>query len=436
MLDFRAKKIVVMGLGLNQGGLGVVQWLIKKGYPAIVTDLKSRSQLKETLRQLPASKLVTWRFGGHKLADFRIADIIIQNPGARNDSPYLKAAKRAVITNEAAIFFERVRARTIAVTGTRGKSTTAWLIYQLLKLNGRSVYLTGNIAQQPMLGVLERLKPTDWVVVELSSWQLEKFRTFKLRPQIAVLTNIYKDHLNRYRGFNDYIKAKQAVTVFQTAGDYLITSRSNQLCWQIAKQSQAKVIYFDKLKLNSRNFKLAGQHNLANLQAALTAAQLTGLPKSKLLKSLNRLRPLEFRQQDLGLIKGRRCINDTAATSPEAVLAALETFKNYSSLVLIAGGVDKKLDFKELAGAIPRRVSQLILFPGSASQKLKTELQKAQFSRWLMAGSMKEAVKLAFQSSQRGSLILLSPGAASFNLFKNEFDRGRQFNDCLKHERL
>src|SRR3989344_5195009 len=213
MIHYEGRRILVMGLGLNGGGLGVVQWFIKHKIGVLVTDLKAARELKPALAQIPKSPLVKYRLGEHRLSDFTAADIVIQNPGVPNDSPYLLAARAhgALVINEAIMFFDRCPSRIVAITGTRGKSSTAWFTHQLLKDAGVRNVLTGNIALDSMMKVLDRLTVKDTVIVELSSWHLEKFFDFPLSPDIAVITNIYRDHLNRYKNFAGYIRAKSAI---------------------------------------------------------------------------------------------------------------------------------------------------------------------------------------------------------------------------------
>lgn len=458
MLDFKNKKITVMGLGLHGGGLAVAKFLAKKGAKVTITDLKTKEQLRSSLNKLKGLKF-KYVLGRHDLADFTQADLIIQNPGVPRTSPYLAAAKKNKIPIETdlSLFFKLCPSdRIIGITGTKGKSTTTSLVYQICKKYRQDTILGGNIRISP-LEFLPKIKADTPVVLELSSWQLEGLALHKISPQYALITNVLRDHLNRYNGMADYALAKSFIFKFQKPGDVIILNFDNDWTRSMAAKVKSGLIlfslnklpskqngcYFEKQKLiykigdkaeeilAVKDIKLPGQHNLANVLAAVAITKAFGVPTKIISETVKKFEGIESRLELIRKAKGIAYYNDTTATTPDATIAALNSFKQ--KMVLLAGGADKELDFKELAPLIQKKVKVLILFEGTATEKLLVELKKNKFAKPLiMVNSMAEAFKQAKSFLKRGDIFLLSPGAASFGLFVNEFDRGDQFNQQVK----
>jgi len=411
---FKDKKVVVMGLGLLGGGVGVAKFFAKQGAKLLVTDLRTREELKPSLKKLKGLP-IRFVLGKHRKEDFIKADLIIKNPAVSQNSLYLKIAKKhkIPIKTDIDIFFDLCPAPIIGITGTKGKSTTATLIYLFLKTKYPNTILAGNIGISP-LQVLEKITRNTKVVLELSSFELEDL---KKSPAIAVITTLFPDHLNRYKSFNDYIEAKKPIFKYQKKNDILILNADNPKTKELSSSAKSKVYFF------SDNSKAA---------AALKVAKLLSVSDSQIKKVLSGFKGLANRQEFIAGKRGVKYFNDTTATTPQSVILAIRDFKRKfpkSHLILIAGGQDKELSYKELAREIKERVDCLVLLLGSASDKIKKELSSFSF---VLAGSMKEAVKKAESLAQNGDIVLLSPGAASFNLFKNEFDRGKQFVHAVK----
>jgi len=448
-----------MGLGLHGGAAAVVKWLLKKQALLTVTDLKNAKELKmslDKLKQAPHSSTIKYTLGQHKMDDFIKQDLIIQNPGVPANSQYLTKARSLgiPIINEAVLFFGLYLGKVIGVTGTRGKSTTSTLIHHILKTKIKNNVIAGNIATNPMLNVLDKLSLWSWPVLELSSWHLEGLRDYKISPQIAVVTNVLNDHLNRYKNFNEYKNSKQAIVQHQKKGDYVVLNADNKFTKQFSKKAKAKV-YFFSLKSKIRgsyladgwvyffdkkrkekimpvdDVKLLGQHNLANVLAAVTVAKLVGISNHNIKRAVGRFHGLEYRLQYKGHLKNLAVFNDATSTTPDATLAALNAFKK-SSVILIAGGEDKKLDYYQLAKQIKKKVSKLFLLSGSASQKLIKELKKVEYPSQKMIiniNTLEKAWSLALKSAgSYDQCLLFSPAAASFNMFVNEFERARLFD--------
>jgi len=406
---FKNKRVVVMGLGLIGGGVGVVKFFAKRGAKLLVTDLRTKKELKPSLEKLKGLP-IKFVLGKHRKEDFINADLIVKNPGVAPDSPYLKTAKKykVPITTDIKLFFDLCKGQIIGVTGTKGKSTTATLIYKFLKTKYPDTVLAGNIGKTP-LEALSRIKKRTKVVLELSSFELEDL---KKSPHIAVITNLFPDHLNRYKNFKEYIKAKKSIFKYQTKNDILILNKDNFYTRKLAKEVESRVYFFSE---ESKN------------EAAILTAKLFRIPQKNIEKVLSNFKGLPNRQEFVLEKEKVKYFNDTAATTPQSVILAIRDFKKRfpeSCLILIAGGQDKGLDYKQLANEIRKSVKHLILLPGTASDKLAKELGSFKIIR---AKSMKGAVKKAQNLAQKEDIVLLSPGAASFNLFKNEFDRGEQF---------
>ena len=440
-----------MGIGLNEGGAGVVRFFLRRGAEVTATDLKPASLLKPTLRAINtyAKKLgipkhsLRFVLGGHTKADFRKADLIIKGPGVPDSSPYLAIARKRdiPIATDMEIFFAECQAPIIGVTGSKGKSTTASLIAHILKKAGKKVVLAGNIGAS-CLDTLDLITPETRVVLELSSWQLEGLQNSKKSPHIAVITNVLKEHLNRYSNFTAYAKAKSLVCAFQKEDDYCIINKKADPLRPFLKKIKSRILFFpDSKKRNIpkvRNSALEGEHNLENIWATVLACRRAGIPDRVITIGLNSYRGLPGRQERVAIVRGVAYYNDTTATMPDAAIAALKTLqpKPPASIILIAGGTDKKLDFKTLSREIVSTVRVLIFLPGNATDAMKMELRKIVMTRKKIsvfdARTIGEAVRIACHSATKGDRVLLSPGAASFGLFQNEFDRGKQFVNSVR----
>ncbi len=432
---FTNKKILIMGLGLHGGGVGVVKFFCEQNAEVLVTDLKNEDKLKESLDKIKKFKNIKYTLGKHVEADFIWADLIIKNPDVPNTSLYLEIAKKhkKPIETDISLFLKFSGAFIIGVTGTKGKSTTASLIYHILStqkqsaLNGK-VFLAGNIGISP-LELLPLVKKNDKVVLELSSFELENLTQ---SPNIAVVTNIMPDHLNRYKSMTEYIEAKKIIFKYQKKNDILIINKDNSIVRQFANQARGKVIFFSKTEKHD-SFNLLGEHNLYNLSAAIEVAKCLKIPIKNIEKSLKTFKGVSSRQEFVREVNGIKYFNDTTATMPDATIIAINTFlENFpnSRLILICGGQNKELKYNDLARIIGERVDEVVMLPGTASDKIKDGL--GNYTRIHNVFTMQEAVKTSKKLAKKGDIVILSPAAASFNIFKNEFDRGNQFVKFVK----
>lgn len=451
-------KVTVMGLGLHGGGLAVAKFLAKRGAVVTVTDLKNAKQLEKSLAQLKGYK-IKYVLGKHELADFIKADMVIKNPGVHGKNKFLEAAQKhkVKIETDLSLFFQLCpSAKTIGITGTKGKSTTTSLVYQIIKAYQKDAILGGNIRISP-LDYLKKVKSETPVVLELSSWQLEGLKDINVSPHYALVTNVLRDHLNTYSGMNAYAAAKALIFKSQEPADFAVLNKDNEYTQAMAKNIKAQLFWYSLKKLHARengayldkdwfifkkgnktekiinlkDVQLKGTHNYANILAAITLSKIFGVPTRVIKKTIADFKGIEGRMQLIREYQKIKYYNDTTATTPDAVMAALNSFDK--KVVLLAGGTDKKLEFKELAEVIKNKVRALILFEGTATDKLVKELHKINFNEnMVFVDSMKEAFNQAKYILQPDDIFILSPGAASFGLFINEFDRGDQFNEAVK----
>lgn len=459
---FYGKKVLVMGLGVHGGGVETVKFLIKQEAKSIIiTDLRSAQQLKSSLAALKkyprASTKIEYILGRHRKSDFAKVDVVIKNPGVPPTSPYLEFVKKRniPIISDVEIFFSLCKADIIGITGTRGKSTTAALIStiltQAIRQNGKiyepksrteknKVFLAGNI-RKSVLSILPKITQRSLVILELSSFQLEGLANIKISPHIAVITNILNDHLNWHGSLANYIKAKENIFRFQRKGDYLFVNPNDSTLKKMVTTARSKVIK-PSLKTNLRFIvdKQLGRHYRTAAALAVAVAKHFGIEEKIIKKSMQNFKGLEGRQEVIGKVKGITIVNDTTSTIPEATIAAIIRFREYAKphhkLLLICGGTDKKLNFKEFVKKVKMYTDVLILLPGTATDKINRLLKKnppAEKPIIAAVHSMKEAVQKAFFYAKRRDWIILSPGATSFGMFLNEFDRGEQFVKEIKN---
>ncbi len=462
MDSWKDKKVLVMGLGILGGGLATAKWLVQQSALVRVTDLRSRSELAASIKKLgSAARKIHFVLGQHRLADFRDNEIIIVNPAVRRESEFLQAARKAgrILTNDARIFFDAVENPIIAVTGTRGKTTTANWIAHLLKGKYPKVIAAGNSSAVALLDLIGRLpdKKTP-VVIELSSWQLEFLKEARRGPNIAVITNIYPDHLNRYQNVGNYALAKANIFKNQNKNDFLILNKDNQWTKFFLKNKPSAKICLcsvDDRVINFENKNILpagllkkfiiekGEHNGANLLAAMAAARLFGLSWPEISRRIKNLPTIPYREEIILERNNLTIINDSAGTSPDAVVAAINRFQKQGKVFLITGGTDKNLIFKDLAQKIKERIAPVDLFflNGSATKKLIKELEKIRYFKnqpirlFDDLGNLLKTTSLYLNKnnlSKEKKFLVFSPGGARFEKFKNEFDRGDKFNALIK----
>lgn len=427
--------MTVMGLGLLGRGVGDIAFLAQYAQHLIVTDLKTEKELLPSLKKLKKFKNITYHLGGHRLEDFNGVDLVIKAAGVPLDSPYVaEARKHAVPVKMSTSLFTRLSPATIiGITGTRGKSTVTHLVYEILKSAEKNVYLGGNVKGIATLPLLKKTKPKDLVVLELDSWQLQGFGDSRISPHIAVFTTFMEDHLNYYKGdMRVYLKDKANVFLYQKKKDFLVLGKhvSSMIRKTYGGKIQSKIISPARIP-STWKAHLLGQHNKENISLAVAVADVLKIPKAVTKKAVENFKGVSGRMELIKIYKRIKIYNDTTATTPHATLAALKALSHKKNIILIMGGADKKIEMTQLLSEIPAYVKSLIVLPGSGTDRISQGIKDLSVPTKCVQ-SLKEALQEALRGSKKGDIILLSPAFASFGLFKNEFDRGEQFNRLIK----
>ena len=484
---FKDKKITVHGLGLLGRGIGDVIFLAQQGAELVVTDLKTEDQLTDSLRKIKKElrpelfKKIKFVLGEHRLEDFKNKDFVLKSADIPLNSIYIAEARKnnIPIKMDASWFAELTSTslspgapdgvKIIGVTGTRGKSTTTHLIAEILEAwrshqgqplkspraaLGGNVYLGGNVRGLATLSLLKKVKAGDIVVMELDSWQLQGFGDAKISPNISVFTNLMVDHQNYYKNDMDlYFADKANIFLYQKEGDNLVVGQDVlKLIQKKYKSFSAKAIVPEaEVVPKSWKLKLLGEHNKLNVAYAVTVARILDIPEKIIKQAVENYVGVPGRLEFLREIKGVKYYNDTTATTPDGVMAALKALSSPSPrrsssdraprslgevvaevwrVILIGGGRDKELDYKKYSLIVKKTVKSLALFQGTGSDKIIKTLGKTKFPIQVF-DNMTEAFEWSNDQAKKGDIVLLSPGATSFGVFKNEFDRGDQFNELV-----
>jgi len=428
---FRGKKITLMGLGLLGRGVGDARYLAECGAELIVTDLKTREQLAESVAQLEAFPGIQFVLGEHRLQDFRDRDLILKAAGVPLDSPHIVEAKKnnIPVRMSADLFAQISKIPVIGVTGTRGKSTVAHMLAAILEEAGKKVLLGGNVRGVSTLALLKETTPAHIAVLELDSWQLQGFGEAEISPHIAVFTTLYQDHLNYYKDhLEQYLADKANIFLYQKSEDTLILGKqcAPTVIDKYGEQIKAKTLVADELKLpDTWTLKILGMHNRYDAALALVAARERGVSDDESRRALESFAGVPGRLELIREVNGVKIYNDTTSTTPEATIAALSAL-DPARTVLIMGGTDKGLDMDALLAKLPE-VKKIILLAGTGTDRIKDEL-----SGTVIYESIGEAVSEAFKGAEQGDAVLFSPAFTSFGMFKNEFDRGDQFSAIVK----
>ena len=454
--SFCGQRVTVMGLGTRAGGVGVARYLASSGAIVTVTDMKPESDLLQPMQQL-AGLPIRFALGAHDDRDFtrERADIVVRNPGVRSNSRYLQIARESGVRveMEMSLFLRACPAPVIGITGTKGKTTTASLCAEMLRhWDGRTV-LAGNMGVSAV-SELERITTDTPVLLELSSWQLEAMDEHRLPPQVAVLTNISEDHLDAYDGFDDYASTKRTIAHHQTAAGTLVVNADDPEAAIAASETEANVVWFglgdrdrdgawvdgDQIIWRQGDLVLPipvpdrlpflGTHQRLNAAAAIAAALTRGASTEAIKAGLASFGGVRNRMEIVGQFDGATYINDSAATAPIAAIANLTGLAD-RRVHLISGGHDKHSDLTGLASHAARLATTIHLLDGTATAELRRLLIENNAEPRGPFDSMVTAVDSAVSCAVAGDVVLLSPGCASFGLFRDEFDRGDQFRSAV-----
>ena len=457
MSKYKGKKVLVVGFG--RSGVSTAKYMCKQGARVTVVDQKERHEVQSSIDACADLK-IEYEFGKHESKTFLSAELIVVSPGVPLNTKALEEARAAQIpiTSEVEIAVGAIKEPIVAITGTNGKTTTTTLIGEMFKADGRAVFVGGNIGTPLLDYVLEGQKASV-VVAELSSFQLEL--TDKLVPAAAVFTNIEEDHLDRYPDMAAYIAAKKRLLQVCDKNSFVIINYDNENVARFKDENHGKLIWFTKKdpmsvggsfaeefygvyydskskrvisKITGKEesydlsqFRLFGEHNRENLMAAICTARAMGVDPKAIQSVIQTFKGVPHRLEFVRKKDGVFFFNDSKGTNVMSVQRSLAAFST-NPIILIAGGKDKGMDFTPLVDLVRKKCKILILL-GEAKEKINRSI--GDFAETYLVGTFEEAVLLAYQKSRSGDIILLSPGCASYDMFKNYEERGDYFKKLV-----
>ena len=446
MIDFKNKKIAVLGLGVE--GLSSVRFLRKNGAEVWALDRRSREAIDQGIITEMEQIGVHLVLGKDYLKNLEEFDTIVRSPGVKLEVVEAAAAEKAQITSQTKLFFDLCPAKIIGVTGTKGKGTTSSLIYEMLKASGKDVHLGGNIGTPPF-DFVDQLTPESWVVLELSSFQLQDLHK---SPHIAVMLMVTSEHLDYHKDIYEYVEAKRNILKHQTPEDFAVLNRdypasnesdvyttgnlyyvsrereTDNSCFSFGNKITLRKNGSDEVVIQTSEIIIPGRHNLENICAAVMAAKLAGVGINIIAQVLKSFKGLEHRLELVATVGGVKYYNDSFSTIPESTIAAIEAFDQPE--ILILGGSSKGSDFTELGRMISEANNiKVIIGIGDEWEEIKSKIVNLKPEVLLLEGAtdMRTAVVAASKIARSGDVVLLSPGCASFGMFKNYKDRGEQF---------
>lgn len=456
MQTFKNRLVAILGLSVE--GIDSARFFHNEGARIWCCDRRTKEQLADTYVQLSAIA-DGFQLGAGYLNNLARFDIVVRTPGMSLRLPELISLRNKghEITSQTKLFFELCSAPIIGVTGTKGKGTTSTLISEMLKADGKTVWLGGNVGT-PVLSKVRKIKPTDVVVLELSSFQLEDCRR---SPSIAVVLRTTQEHLanqdtlasNFHESRAAYVEAKKSIVRYQKRTDTAILNADDPTSTSLASETPARIAYFSRSKQTTDAYvsgktvylnkggkprkicsldeiKLRGIHNLDNIAAAALAADAAGASIEAIRRAALAFEGLEHRLETVREVDGVLYVNDSFSTVPETAIAAIESFDQ--PIILIAGGSEKGSDFTQLGITVAANPVKTLIAIGSMTQRIVTAVRDAGFTGRIITGarSMAEIVSFASREAAAGDVVLLSPACASFDMFKNYKERGKLF----KHE--
>jgi UDP-N-acetylmuramoylalanine--D-glutamate ligase len=455
--NWQGKKVIVIGAARQ--GLAASRYLAKKSAQVLLTDSQSLSDLNDLKAQL-SGIAIELHLGGHPIEILDGVDVVCISGGVPLTIPFIKEAQARSIplTNDSQLFMEEVNAKVIGITGSAGKTTTTVLTGAIAKAAFEpklKVWVGGNIGF-PLIEHLDEIQPDDWVVHEFSSFQLEQMT---ISPHIAVITNITPNHLDRHKTMEAYMAAKTRILDFQSTQDFAVLNREDPGSYNLVEKTSASSLTFgfnkpdgkhpgvyieeDKFMLfDGRNesvlfpintLRLPGRHNLANAMAACAACTAGGFAIQAMSKGIGSVEGIPHRLEMVGEFKGIQWINDSIATAPERVMAAMRAL--VGPLVILLGGRDKDLPWEDLAEMLHERHSKVVLF-GEAGSLIKRALKKFEGNTpsypIFQVNTLKEAVVKADKIAEKGDKVLLSPGGTSYDAYRDFEERGEHFRNLVK----
>ena len=444
------KKIAIVGFGLE--GVSSANYLGSDNQIYILEKKRPEEIPKEYFEKLKI-KNTKFYFNGN-IPRKIVFDYIVRSPGVKPDSPQIKKIIRpqTILTSATQIFFDKCPSQIIGVTGTKGKGTTASLIFKILKNTKKDVFLAGNIGTCP-LDILPFLSKKSIVILELSSFQLLDLQK---SPHVAVILMVTSEHLNWHQDQLEYLLAKRSITAHQTADDFTIVNKDFKNSVNLTKNSKAKIYYFSTVRKTNGTYidkgiihsqigqtdricrisevLLPGKHNLQNVLAAVAVAKIYKVESEKIVKFIKTFRGLRYRLEYIGQYKGVKFYNDSYSTIPDTTIAAIEAFPERK--ILILGGSSKNSNFVKLAQKIisDPKVKAIIIVGQESERIIKAISLAGKFKGKILEGpkNMEEIVSFAMSCAVKNDVIILSPACASFDMFKDYKDRGMQFTKEVK----
>jgi UDP-N-acetylmuramoylalanine--D-glutamate ligase len=445
-MDVNGKRVLVVGLG--RSGVASALFLHKHGARVSVSDAKSPEQLRNEIPALLDAG-ITVETGEHGERTFREQDLIVVSPGVPFDMPQLaRSRERGVpIIGEVELASRFLRGDIVAVTGSNGKTTTTTLAGDVIAASGRDTLVGGNIGT-PAISFVDTATDQTWVVLEISSFQLESIETF--RPRIAAVLNVTPDHLDRHYSFENYTAAKARVFENQREDDFAVLNADDSICVAMSKNVKSRVYWFSRLRevdrgafvrgkeivwrdgkrelsvLPVNEISLKGAHNLENVLAAVCIGMLVKAEPAAIRRAVEEFRAVEHRLEYVGAVRGVEYYNDSKATNVDATIKAIQSFPG--RLHLILGGKDKGSDYSVLNELLGQRAKRVYTI-GAAAAKIESQLHGVEV---LHSETLEAAVKRATETAEAGDIVLLAPACASFDQFESYEHRGRVFKELVR----
>jgi UDP-N-acetylmuramoylalanine--D-glutamate ligase len=449
-MDVKGKRVLVVGLG--KSGVASALFLADRGARVAVSDTKSEEDLHHEIPQL-LDRGIGVEAGYHGERTFKEQELIVISPGVPSDVPQLMQARQAgtPVIGEVELAARYLKGHIVAITGSNGKTTTTSLAGEIIAANGKHTLVGGNIGT-PAISFVEAATDDTWIVLEVSSFQLETIETF--RPKIAVVLNVTPDHLDRHHTFENYVAAKERIFENQTSSDFAVLNADDAMCVAMAGKTKAAVYWFSRQHLVEHGafvradsiiwrdadkqqvimpvseIALKGAHNVENVLAGVCTGMLAGVGPADIRRAVANFKAVEHRLEYVATIRGVEYYNDSKATNVDATIKALESFAG--GIHLILGGKDKGSDYSLLNSLLAQRVKRVYTI-GAAAPKIESQIKGAPVTS---AGTLDNAVRRAVESATPSDIVLLAPACASFDQFVSYEHRGRVFKDLVKQIEL
>ena len=429
--DLKGQRVTVAGLGRFGGGIAAARWLCEQGARVLVTDLAQAKDLAASLEQLKGLP-IEYRLGGHALEDFISRDLVVASPAIARSNEYLQAARKAnvPVTTEICLFLQRCPSQVVAISGTKGKSTTSKLLSLMLERKYK-VHLGGNIGKS-LLFDLPRLHQEDVVLLELSSFMLDYLGDIKWAPHVSVLTMLDCDHLEWHGSREAYLNAKRNLVRFQKADDVAVLGGDCPIAREFSAATRARVVWYSMTSRPRFALTIPGEHNQLNAQAAFAAAESMGVTWEQAQEAIRDFRGLPHRLELVHQHGEIAFYNDSIATIPNAAAAALEAFPA-GKVIQIVGGHDKQLPYDRMSDAIAARAKAMLVI-GEATPLIVASMKTRhpQYAGVYELGDLTGAMKKAKELARPGDVVLLSTGCASYGQFVSFEERGQKFAELAK----